>query len=833
MATRRHRNSDKANEWAKKRAEAMALAKKRREERKRGQVSEEHTFKPQQISKPPSREGGDSYQNRGHPGVYDRNGRDVYYDRQNKSYPIPQNIQAQNGNYSNNFAPPQQQQHFQQFGGHNGQQYGAPQDIFEKPKISELDQLHMAGDAKFGKPRGYAQPAPRQQHSYGQQQQQAFHNENPNFGGPNRGNASLGSGHQVEDELDRFYAGQFENMRAQQQHNIQQRPRPSLQTDNLENNASRYGQVMSPNSDSLVHEARRVYNNPSIGRGGEGDFLQAGTQPNFQHLEEQGEAMARSKKHQEDADNSFRSWLRSDDDSKSKSISKSGWNSDFTDAGTLSRYDSEEHKPVKRKPARRKAKPVEKKRPEWNNDWADVGNATQHNSQESHMQGNRRASANNVQARQQPKQGGTYRKMINPSDILGSDSHGQGSMTPPQVSSRLRLLKKKVKRKESFSNGFDDQNVSSGNYNNVGDDSYNQYQQPMNHAQPARRTQHQRVQQHGWGGIKDVNRSSSGQVNYGADHEDPFGQNTSKTLSYHDIDNQPLGGGGGGGYNPRFDDADDGSYVQEVAPTQHMQHRNQYQQPNQQRQRQPQQRQRQPQQMQRQRRTAPVQDPYSNNSGYSSSGMQHDNYDRQPAMQAQNQQSNGDGDPPEFAPPQQLFACPHCNRKFNEKAHARHVPNCKKVFKQKRKPMDMTARRLEEAAAQSGNAREAIRNAKRAVKKGKPTSKKSKGPRGRQIRGSGGKSAKWKAQSQALREAMKASRMVSKYQKEGRLNELPAVESAPDPSFVPCPHCGRTFNEKAAERHIPRCKDIKAKPSFLKRGVGKSSSSMRRGSRRY
>ena len=190
MATRRHRNSDKANEWARKRAEAMALAKKRREERKRGQVSEEHTFKPQQISKPPSREGGNQYQNHGHPGVYDRNGRDVYYDRQSKSYPIPQNIQAQNGNYNNNFAPPQQQQHFQQFGGHSEQQYGAPQEIFEKPKMSELDQLHMAGDAKFGKPRGYAQPAPRQQNGYGRQQQ-AYHNGNPNIGGPNRGNGSF------------------------------------------------------------------------------------------------------------------------------------------------------------------------------------------------------------------------------------------------------------------------------------------------------------------------------------------------------------------------------------------------------------------------------------------------------------------------------------------------------------------------------------------------------------------------------------------------------------------------------------------------------------------
>ena len=96
MSTRRHRNSEKANEWAKKRAEAVKLAKQRRAERKRGQVNEEHTFKPQQISKQPSRESGNGggFQNHGHPGVYDRNGRDVYYDRQNKSYPIPQNLQT-------------------------------------------------------------------------------------------------------------------------------------------------------------------------------------------------------------------------------------------------------------------------------------------------------------------------------------------------------------------------------------------------------------------------------------------------------------------------------------------------------------------------------------------------------------------------------------------------------------------------------------------------------------------------------------------------------------------------------------------------------------------
>jgi hypothetical protein len=46
---------------------------------------------------------------------------------------------------------------------------------------------------------------------------------------------------------------------------------------------------------------------------------------------------------------------------------------------------------------------------------------------------------------------------------------------------------------------------------------------------------------------------------------------------------------------------------------------------------------------------------------------------------------------------------------------------------------------------------------------------------------------------------------------------LPKIEfsSGPDPTLTPCPHCGRSFNEKAAERHIPKCADIKAKVSEI------------------
>jgi hypothetical protein len=40
---------------------------------------------------------------------------------------------------------------------------------------------------------------------------------------------------------------------------------------------------------------------------------------------------------------------------------------------------------------------------------------------------------------------------------------------------------------------------------------------------------------------------------------------------------------------------------------------------------------------------------------------------------------------------------------------------------------------------------------------------------------------------------------------------------------VPCPHCGRRFAQLTAERHVPKCKDIQAKPSGLKAGGGRSA----------
>jgi rubrerythrin len=79
----------------------------------------------------------------------------------------------------------------------------------------------------------------------------------------------------------------------------------------------------------------------------------------------------------------------------------------------------------------------------------------------------------------------------------------------------------------------------------------------------------------------------------------------------------------------------------------------------------------------------------------------------------------------------------------------------------------------------------------------------------------------WKQQSNALRDAMGQQKIIADAEKKGiPLSALPPPKAAaPDPSLVPCPHCGRSFNETAAERHIPKCSTIKAKPTRLNAGA--------------
>ena len=68
---------------------------------------------------------------------------------------------------------------------------------------------------------------------------------------------------------------------------------------------------------------------------------------------------------------------------------------------------------------------------------------------------------------------------------------------------------------------------------------------------------------------------------------------------------------------------------------------------------------------------------------------------------------------------------------------------------------------------------------------------------------------------------MRANRQINDAVKAGvNPADIPYVPTGPPADFVQCPTCGRHFNQTAGERHIPQCKNIRAKPTMLKRGGG-------------
>lgn len=171
--------------------------------------------------------------------------------------------------------------------------------------------------------------------------------------------------------------------------------------------------------------------------------------------------------------------------------------------------------------------------------------------------------------------------------------------------------------------------------------------------------------------------------------------------------------------------------------------------------------------------------------------------------------------------------CPDCGRKFNPIPYEKHIKICAKVFLQKRKAFDSTKMRVADnpelakllQQKQKEERMKAKADAKSAGRAAATASRNEETPVGGDA---ADKAAKWKDQSKAFRDAMKAARQFSQAVASGAPLPPPVI-SAPDPSLVPCPHCSRRFNEKAAERHIPQCQNIKAKPSSLKRGSGGSA----------
>ena len=155
--------------------------------------------------------------------------------------------------------------------------------------------------------------------------------------------------------------------------------------------------------------------------------------------------------------------------------------------------------------------------------------------------------------------------------------------------------------------------------------------------------------------------------------------------------------------------------------------------------------------------------------------------------------------------------CANCGRKFGPDSIDKHQRICVKSAKNaaKRGTFDAKAMRADGTELNDFVP--------------PPSSEKAaKGGAGRKNHGltddaaAAAKKEKWKAQSEAFRNAMRAAREYDEAVKAGKPPPPPPapVEEADD--RVPCPHCGRKFNDVAAARHVPHCAQshaLKAPPA--------------------
>lgn len=151
-----------------------------------------------------------------------------------------------------------------------------------------------------------------------------------------------------------------------------------------------------------------------------------------------------------------------------------------------------------------------------------------------------------------------------------------------------------------------------------------------------------------------------------------------------------------------------------------------------------------------------------------------------------------------------LQQCRGCNRKFRPDVLEKHELKClSKATAPKRKVFNAKSQSLAGTGAEKFIDKSGI--------SGKSSAQKNED---KPVRG---KVPKWKQQSEELKRAMRAEREYKQAVKQGKPPPPPPMSETVDDSLVPCPHCGRTFSEQAAERHIPKCKSQVNKPTRLMR----------------
>ncbi|XP_018669620.2 uncharacterized protein LOC100182141 [Ciona intestinalis] len=144
-----------------------------------------------------------------------------------------------------------------------------------------------------------------------------------------------------------------------------------------------------------------------------------------------------------------------------------------------------------------------------------------------------------------------------------------------------------------------------------------------------------------------------------------------------------------------------------------------------------------------------------------------------------------------------LVPCNICGRKFNLDRLPKHKEACAKTSNKKRKVFDMAT------ARKKGTELENFKEVKQV--------------RTKEIK----QKNNWKLKHQDFIQTVRHAKTLSKYEAMGgNIADLPPPPPSVNPDYIQCKYCERRFAPQAAERHIPKCKDMKSRPAPLKRKTG-------------
>ena len=166
-----------------------------------------------------------------------------------------------------------------------------------------------------------------------------------------------------------------------------------------------------------------------------------------------------------------------------------------------------------------------------------------------------------------------------------------------------------------------------------------------------------------------------------------------------------------------------------------------------------------------------------------------------------------------------LVPCSLCGRNFAIDRLPKHEEACRRANK-KRTPFNVSKMRAEgtdlEGFASKGTARRPGTRSSRSTPQSISSSANASSTSSISASSTASSSKKkkdWRREHSEFQAAIRAAREISAIEKAGgKLSDLPPPPPSENPDYVQCPYCMRRFNETAAERHIPKCKDTIHRP---------------------